>query len=206
MVRTGLKTGSDHVSVPPYRYLEAFMAAETHNTEIQVPHGGEHASGVFPPFDSSTYASQLLWLAITFGLFYYVMAKMVLPRIGGILEDRRDRIAGDLAEAERLKQETDAAIAAYEQALAEARSKAHGIAQATRDKLTSEVNAKREAAEADLASKLADAESRIAGIKSEALGQVGEIATETASALVEALLGRAPAKADTAKAVKASMN
>ncbi len=182
------------------------MAAETHNTEIQVPHGGEHAQGAFPPFDATTFPSQLLWLAITFGLFYYLMAKMVLPRIGGILEDRRDRIAGDLAEAERLKHETDAAIAAYEQALAEARKKAHGIAQTNRDKLAAEVAAKRTAAETDLAGKLSEAEERITTIKTAALAQVGEIATETTSALVEALLGKAPTKADTAKAVKASMN
>lgn len=182
------------------------MAGETLNTETQVPHGGEHATGVFPPFDSSTYPSQLLWLAITFGLFYYIMAKVVLPRIGGILEDRRDRIAGDLAEAERLKRETDEAIAAYEQALAEARKKAHGIAQTNRDKLNADVSAKRDAAEAALATKLSEAEERISSIKAAALDQVGEIATETTSALVEALLGKAPAKTDTAKAVKASLN
>lgn len=182
------------------------MAGDTHNTEVQVPHGGEHVTGAFPPFDSSTFPSQLLWLAITFGLFYYIMAKMVLPRIGGILEDRRDRIAGDLAEAERLKHETDTAIAAYEQALAEARNKAHAIAQTTRDKLNADVAAKRETAENGLAAKLSEAEERISGIKTAALEQVGEIATETTSALVEALLGKAPAKADTAKAVKASLN
>lgn len=182
------------------------MAGDTLNTETQVPHGGEQVSGLFPPFDSSTYPSQLLWLAITFGLFYYIMAKMVLPRIGGILEDRSDRIAGDLAEAERLKQETDAAIAAYEQALAVARNKAHGIAQTTRDKLSADVAAKRATAEGDLASKLREAEDRIFGIKTAALDQVGEIATETTSALVEILLGKAPSKADTAKAVKASLN
>ena len=42
-------------------------------------HGGEAAGGVFPPFDSSTFASQLLWLAITFGLFYLLMSKVIVP-------------------------------------------------------------------------------------------------------------------------------
>ncbi|MEP1881060.1 MAG: ATP F0F1 synthase subunit B, partial [Roseibium sp.] len=111
------------------------MASQTHSTTegthevIEVP-PGEHGAG-FPPFDSSTFASQILWLAITFGLFYWIMKNVAVPRIAGILEDRKDRIAGDLAEANRLKQETDAAIAAYEQALAEARNKAHGIAHDT---------------------------------------------------------------------------
>ncbi|MBD8893042.1 F0F1 ATP synthase subunit B [Roseibium litorale] len=186
------------------------MASQTHsNTEgtheaIDVP-AGEHGAG-FPPFDSNTFASQILWLAIFFGLFYWIMKNVAVPRLAGILEDRKDRIAGDLAEANRLKQETDAAIAAYEQALAEARNKAHGIAADTRAKLKAENEARREKAEADLAVKLAAAESNIADIKAKALSQVGEIAGETTSALVEALVGKAPKEADLSKAVKAAMN
>ncbi len=179
------------------------MASEV-NTSTEVAHG-EAGGSAFPPFDSATFASQLLWLAITFGLFYYIMAKVVLPRLGGILEDRRDRIAGDLAEAEQLKRDSDEAIAAYEQALAEARQNAHGIAQSTRDKLNAEVAAKREAAEAGLAEKIAEADSRIAEIKDRAIEQVGAVATETAEALVTTLIGGAVSRADIARAVDAAM-
>lgn len=63
---------------------------------IEIP-ADEHSVGTFPPFDGETYASQILWLAITFGLLYWIMSKVALPRLSGILEDRRDRIAGDLA-------------------------------------------------------------------------------------------------------------
>src|SRR5690606_23669808 len=66
-------------------------------------HGDDHGSGVFPPFDPSTYASQLVWLAVTFGALYLLMSKIALPRIGEILEVRRDRIESDLAEADRLR-------------------------------------------------------------------------------------------------------
>ncbi len=172
----------------------------------EVPHDGGHAEGGFPPFNGATFPSQILWLAITFGLFYYMMSKMVLPRIGGILEDRRDRIASDIAEAGRLKQETEAAIAAYEQALAEARRKASGIAQATRDKLATETEAKRAAVEKDLNAKLDEAEKRVAGVKDAALADVREIAGETTNALVESLLGKAPTKNETSKAVSAAMS
>ncbi|MTI42908.1 F-type H+-transporting ATPase subunit b [Roseibium hamelinense] len=178
--------------------------AEQTNTELHIP-ADEHGAG-FPPFDSSTFASQILWLAITFGLFYWIMKNVAVPRIAGILEDREDRIAGDIAEANRLKQETDEAIAAYEQALAEARAKAHGIAQDTRSKLKADQEARREKAEADLNKKLIDAEAQIAKVKSEALDQVGDIASETTSALVEALIGKAPTKTDLNKAVKSAMN
>lgn len=179
------------------------MASET-NTETQVPQGDPDGAN-FPPFDSSTFPSQLLWLAITFGIFYYLMSKVALPRIGSVLEDRRDRIEGDLAEAERLKRETDEAIASYEQALAEARQKAHGIAQDTREKLNRGVEEKRAKEEAKLGKQLAEAEERISGIKTAALAQVSEIATDTAEAVLESLVAGVATKEDINGAVKATL-
>ncbi len=179
------------------------MASET-NTETGVP-AGEAGGGAFPPFDTTTFPSQLLWLAITFGIFYYLMSKVALPRIASVLEDRRDRIEGDLAEAQRLKRETDEAIASYEQALAEARQKAHGIAQETRDKLHRSVEDKRVKAETDLAGRLEEAEGRIATIKAAALDQVSGIASETAEVVVDTLVGNVASKDEIAGAVQETM-
>ncbi len=77
----------------------------------------QRSTTVFPPFDATTFASQLLWLAITFGVLYYLMARVAVPRIAGIIEDRRDRIASDLDMADRLKTDSEEALAAYEKAL-----------------------------------------------------------------------------------------
>src|SRR5713226_4107678 len=83
----------------------------------------EHGRG-FPPFDAHSFASQLIWLALTFIALYLLMSRVALPRIGSILEERRRHIEADLAEAQRLKGDSDAAIAAYEKALADARGRA----------------------------------------------------------------------------------
>lgn len=163
----------------------------------------EHGSS-FPPFDGSTFASQLLWLVISFGITYYVISKIAGPRISGILEDRHDRIASDLAEAERLKQETDEAIEGYEQALSEARARAQSLASETRDKLTAQTTAKREASEAALNEKLSEAETRIASIKSEALSNVDSIATDAVNAIMAKLAPKAPTAAAVTKAVAAA--
>ncbi|WP_439527806.1 F0F1 ATP synthase subunit B [Pannonibacter sp.] len=180
------------------------MAGQAQNTAgthvVDIP-AAEHGAG-FPPFDPTHFVSQLFWLLISFVVFYWIMKNVALPRIAGILEDRRDRIAGDLAEADRLKRETDEAIAAYEQALAEARGRARSIANDTRDKLKAETTATREQAEAGIAAKIADAEARIGGIKAAALVQVGDIAVETSTALVEALIGVTPARSEVELAVK----
>ena len=161
-------------------------------------HGGEK---VFPPFDTTTFASQLFWLAITFGLFYYLMAKVIIPRIGQTLEQRHDRIANDLSEAERLKSETDAAIAAYEQALADAKAKAGEIAKSTRDEVQKSIEADRHTAETGIAKKLDEAEAKIAGIKQAAMGEVDDIAQETTAAILSALSGVKATKTDLTKAI-----
>jgi len=142
-----------------------------------------------PQLDFADYAPQLIWLFITFVALYLLMARVALPRIATVLEERRDRIANDLAQAEQLRQETDEAIAAYEQALADAKAKANAIAQQTRDKLNEELESERASVEAEVAEKLERAEAEIERTKQEALSHVEEIARETTAALVERLLG-----------------
>jgi F-type H+-transporting ATPase subunit b len=190
-------------TTPPEGETPHAAPGEVH-TETGVASEGGHGSGVFPPFDQSTFASQLLWLAISFGLFYLLMQKVIMPRIARILGDRHDAIARDLDEASRSKAEADAAIAAYEQDLAAARAKGNAIASAAREAAKTKAAAERAAIEADLNTKITAAESRIAGIKASALADVGAIAEETASAVVEQLLGRDVPREEIASAVKAA--
>lgn len=187
---------------PAFAQAAEDAATETHTETGVAENGGHEAS--FPPFDASTYPSQLLWLAITFGLFYLFMKKVALPRIASILEVRRDRIAQDLDQAARMKEEADAAVAAYEQELAEARKKAGGIAQQARDNAKAEAEAERRRVEEALEAKLGEAEARIEEVKKAALDDVGTIAEETAGAIVGELVGGTVDKKRLAEAVKAA--
>src|SRR5688572_32518430 len=81
----------------------------------------------FPPFNAETYASQLFWLALCFLFLFVMMWKVALPRIGRIIDARQNAVSGDLAEAEQLKGQSDAALQAYEKALADARTRAQAI-------------------------------------------------------------------------------
>ena len=151
----------------------------------------EEATPGFPPFDASTFPSQLLWFAITFIVLYVVLSRAALPQISGIIERRKARIDGDLKEAERLKGETDKAISAYETALADARKNAHAIAEETRASIKADIDAKRKVVEDDLSKKMGEAEARITANKQDALGRVSEIAADTTAALVARLTGEA---------------
>lgn len=172
--------------------------ATEHGTEV---HAADEAhSEVFPPFDPSSFSVQLIWLAITFAVLYFMLSRVALPRIGGIIDARKARIEGDLKEAERLRQETDKAVAAYEQALAEARQNAGKIAEDTRQSIRDDIDGKRKVVETDLATRMSDADARIQASKTAALGNVESIAAETAQALV-AQLGGAATEAEALTAV-----
>lgn len=165
------------------------MAKELH-TGTQAPGGTSGGHGkAFPPMDPTTFPSQLLWLALTFGALYLIMTRTAVPRIGQVIDDRRDRIQRDLDQAESLKNETETALAEYEQALAEAKQKASGIANQERAKVTAEAEQKRAVAEEREAAKMAEAEARISAARAKALSSVDEIAAETANSIVEKLIG-----------------
>lgn len=172
-----------------------------HGVEIGTP--GEEAHGSsFPPFDAHTFPSQLIWFAIAFGALYLLMSRIALPRIANILEERHDRVADDREEAARLTAESEAAAAAYEKALASARGKAQGIAGETRDKLAAEAETKRKSLESELSAKLSAAEAQITATKDAAMSNVRGIAIDAAGAIVNELVGEAPA----AHAVEAAVD
>lgn len=159
-------------------------------------HGAEYGSGVFPPFDTSTFASQLFWLAVTFGLLYLLMSRWVLPKIGGVIEERRDRIADDLDVAATLKTQADDARAALDKALADARAKAHALAAKTRAETDREIAAESAALDAELEAKTKAAQEAITAARAKALKQVRGVAAEAAVTMTERLAGLKPAKKD----------
>ena len=158
-----------------------------------------------PQLDFSTFMPQLVWLAITFTLLYLILTRIALPRIGGAIEQRQDKIADDLDRARTLKDETDKAIASYEQALAEARAKAHAIAQETRDRLAGEIEKEQARVEAQIADKVAAAEKQIARARQKAMSSVGEIALDVAGDIVAGLTGAKATRASLSGAVKQAM-
>jgi F-type H+-transporting ATPase subunit b len=163
--------------------------------------GGQGGRPAFPPFETETFPSQLIWLALTFVLLYVLMSRLALPRVGAILEARAKRIADDLAAANRFKEQSDAAHAAYEKSLTDARSRAQGIASETHQKQAAEAEATNKRLEAELHERLAAAERSIASTRSTAMSNVGSIASDTAAAIVERLIGQTPAEHDIAAAV-----
>jgi len=157
-----------------------------------------------PQLNPLDWAPQIIWLVLTFGVLYLLMVWVALPRIGGVIERRAAHIAGDLSAADKFRRETEEAIAAYEQALAEAKQKAHAIIEEGRAKLKAETDAERAKLDKELAARSEEAETRIGKAKASAMKEVNAVAVDVASDIVRQLIGAAPAKAEVEKAVDAA--
>jgi F-type H+-transporting ATPase subunit b len=181
--------------------------AESHGTKGATAHtsaeGGHKAP--FPPFQKETFASQLVSLLIAFVALYLIVSRVALPKVGKTIDDRQAKIEGDLAEAQKLKDESDAALKAYEADLTAARSRAQAIGNETRDKLNAASEAERKSLEGKLSVKLADAEKTIAATREAAMSNVRGIAADAASAIVQRLTGVVPDGKAVTSAVDASL-
>jgi len=165
--------------------------------------GGHKAP--FPPFQKDTFASQLVSLLVAFVALYLIVSRIALPRVGSLLDERQNKIKGDLAAAQRLRDESDAALKAYESELASARSRAQAIGAETREKLNAASEAERKTLEERLSVKLAEAEKTIAATREAAMSKVRSIASDAAIAIVQRLTGVAPDRRSVNKAVDATL-
>lgn len=179
------------------------LAAAAEAAEKVVESGALPPESVgLPQLNTHHFAPQLFWLVLTFVTLLFVMWKIALPRVADVLEERRDRIKRDLDAASRLKADTDKALADYEKALADARSNASGIAKDTREKLAAETETERHRVDDQIAAKLREADKRIAATKSKATSAIGDIATDTARAVVEKLIGQNVSPDDVKKVLR----
>jgi F-type H+-transporting ATPase subunit b len=172
----------------------------TAHTEAE---GGQKAP--FPPFEKSTFASQLVSLLIAFVALYLIVSRIALPRVGSVLDERQNAIDGDLADAQKLKDDSDAALKAYETELSAARARAQAIGAETREKLNAASEAERKTLEQRLAVKLAEAEKTIASTREAAMSNVRGIAADAAAAIVHQLTGVTPDGKSVDSAVDASL-
>jgi F-type H+-transporting ATPase subunit b len=153
--------------------------------------GSAPQARVFPPLDPSTFAAQLVWLAVAFALLYVLLKRFVLPRMGEVLEERQRHIRRDVDCAAALNAEIGQALAAHARTLSEAHARGNALAKDMRDKLAAELDAERARAESHIARKVASADAQIARSKAAAMSRVEAIATDAATAIVAKLIGKA---------------
>ncbi|MDR1827461.1 MAG: ATP F0F1 synthase subunit B [Methylobacteriaceae bacterium] len=172
---------------------------------VEVP-GGEHHDDVgFPPFKTETFAGQIVWLAISFGLLVYLMNKFVIPRIDGIIVHRKGIISDDLQEATRLKQDADKEQAVYEASLSTAKHDAGRIVQSAYEEQQEWLQAEQKQLDGVLQGKLEQAVKQITARRDDAVKEVNNAASATAAEIVVRLIGRNPSADVLAEAARTAL-
>ncbi|WP_374654602.1 F0F1 ATP synthase subunit B' [Dongia sp.] len=156
-----------------------------------------------PQFDPAIFSPLLVWLVLTFVALYVLMSKFALPKVANIIDQRAERIEGNLAKAEQLKADAAGVLAAYEKAIADAKAQA----QAELAKAAAEVAAETARREGEFAKRLGEqtrtAEGRIKSAQAEAMAQVKLIATDLAAGISAKLAGTGVDQAAAGAAVEA---
>ena len=175
------------------------VIAKTTGTEVPAQQGG-----TFPPFDATTFPSQIFWLAVTFIVLFVVLSRLITPKLGKTFGERRGKISADLEQAGRHRSEAEAALAKYQEALATARTRAHATSEETRRQVEAEVEKAKAEADAEARAAQAKAEASIAATRAEAAKHVTNVAQDAAAAIVSRLIGDTVSSEEAEAAVKAT--
>ncbi|MEO0343810.1 MAG: F0F1 ATP synthase subunit B' [Pseudomonadota bacterium] len=166
--------------------------------------GAESAQGM-PQLDFTTFPNQIFWLVLALVAIFFILSRVALPRIAGVLAERRGTIQRDLDQAEEMKRKAQDAEAAYDKALADAKAQAAEIVAETKAEIAKEVEAATSKADAEIAAKSVEAEKAIAAIRASATKSIEKVATATVSEVVAAITGTPSDAKANAAAVKKRM-
>jgi F-type H+-transporting ATPase subunit b len=174
--------------------------ATTATTEV----AGKDAGGL-PQLDVSTFEEQIVWLFLSFFALYFIVSKVALPRVTKVLEEREERIAGDLDKAETQRRKSDEIKAAYEEALASSRAKAQTVIADSKATLQKDMAKAQSELDAKLNAKAAKAEAAIKAAKDKALMGLGDVAREITYDMAQKLAGVDVSDKDIASAVDSAL-
>ncbi|MBV8798263.1 MAG: F0F1 ATP synthase subunit B' [Alphaproteobacteria bacterium] len=162
----------------------------------------EHKSGGFPPFDTATYPSQLFWLVVIFVALLAVMWKVAVPKIGGVIAERKGRIQTELAKAEESRKQAEHAAAAYQAPILEARERARAASEQTRTQMQQEFERAKQSADTETQRKTTEAQERIAALQRQAKWHVTQAAEDAVVEIVNRLTGETVSRDEATAAVR----
>lgn len=154
-----------------------------------------------PQLDITTFAPQLFWLVLVFGLLYFVVARSSLPKVAQVIDSREAHITAELAAAEAAREAAAAAEARRDESIAKARAEALKVLAAAKDAIAADTSAKLAALDVELTTRLSAAETRIAEARAQSLAQIDAVAADAAAMIVEKLTGVTVGADEAVKAV-----
>jgi F-type H+-transporting ATPase subunit b len=152
------------------------------------------------------YQSQWFWLLLVLGAIYFFVGRGIVPKVEATVEDRDAKIAADLAEAERLRDEADCTEQAWRTRINEGHAEAQALIAKAKTKADADATKRIAKADAELATKADAAATELDQARQSALAEIEALAVEATQAIVAKLAGGSVTEAKARKAVAEALN
>jgi F-type H+-transporting ATPase subunit b len=146
-------------------------------------------SGGMPQLNPEFWVSQIFWLTITFGILYFVLSKLILPKISSNLESRKSQISDNIEAADRQREESEKKLKEYEQIISTSKIEAKNLFSQAREKALKDINVKREILNKQIDEEIKKAENEINQLRKKAPEKINKIAVDTSSEIIQKLIG-----------------
>ena len=146
-------------------------------------------SGGMPQLNPEFWISQIFWLTLTFGILYFVLSKLILPKISANLELRKSQIQENIEAAEKQRQDSETKLKEFENIISKSKLEAKNIFKDAREKVLKDINFKREALDKEIDDEIKKAEQEIKILIKKAPEKINKIAIETSSEILKKLIG-----------------
>ncbi len=141
-----------------------------------------------PQLDFAAFPNQIFWLAVFLLILFLIVSRVVLPRIEGIQDARKNRISEDLEEADRAAAEAETARVKTARLLTEAKSEAEGIAAEARAGIREIQDREMARVGDEIAVMAEESENRISEIRAAAPGNIQEIVASVVPEIINYIL------------------
>jgi F-type H+-transporting ATPase subunit b len=155
---------------------------------------------------SETYASQIFWVMIFFGLIFFVIGRGMVPKVMATVETRDRQIAADLAAAEAARKAADAQEEAWRLQANKQRADAHALIAKAKAEAAKATEGRLASANAVIDKRVSEAEVRIGQAREGALGEIEAVAAEAAGDIVARIAGVTVDAAAARAAVKEALH
>lgn len=155
-----------------------------------------------PQLDFSMYASQALWMIVSFCLLWVMLAIFVTPKIADIREQRKRKIHEYVFKAEQLNRKAKESLEKYEKTITSAKNKAKKEIEAHQVEVQKYLRESEAQMSAKLNQQIASSEFLLAKEKQETLQQIESIAENLALDIVHRLGFKSITAKDVAKSAK----
>ena len=148
-----------------------------------------------PQLDPTSFPSQIFWLVITFVFLWWLMARVALPKVGLVLEERQKKISDSLDMADDLRKEAGSELDAYDVAISTAHDEARKVINDANQEGTQASANQLAEMRISLTNQIAEVEAEIESVKEKALNDISQSAREVAISTLDNLVGiKVPAK------------